>query len=107
MSNVTKLRVGQSLVSTVDSTKIVVIRTPDRELSLTCGGAEMVDAAAAGERSTEPVAEAETEPTAMGKRYVDAAETIEVLCTSAGQGRLAVDGVPLAMKSAKPLPASD
>jgi hypothetical protein len=103
----TKLRVGQSLASIVDGTKVVIIRTPDRELSLTCGGTEMQDAATIGERSSAPVAEADTEPTAMGKRYVDPSETLEVLCTSPGQGRLAVDGEPLVMKSAKPLPASD
>ncbi|WP_231611754.1 hypothetical protein [Rhodococcus sp. CX] len=43
----------------------------------------------------------------MGKRYVDEASGLEVLCTKAGQGRLALDGTALVLKAAKPLPSSD
>jgi hypothetical protein len=43
----------------------------------------------------------------LGKRYVDEAGTIEVLCTKPGDGALALDGQPLEVKSAKPLPSSD
>lgn len=32
---------------------------------------------------------------------------MEVLCTKPGQGTLALNGVPLPLKAAKPLPASD
>ncbi|KLL95143.1 hypothetical protein NJ76_29595 [Rhodococcus sp. IITR03] len=46
-------------------------------------------------------------PTALGKRYTDAEGTVELLCTTPGTGALAVDGVPLSLKTAKPLPASD
>ena len=42
----------------------------------------------------------------MGKRYVD--ETgAEVLVTKAGAGTLSIGDVPLSIKEAKPLPASD
>jgi len=44
---------------------------------------------------------------AMGKRYTNSDETIELLCTKAGQGVPAVDGELLVLKEAKPLPASD
>ena len=34
-------------------------------------------------------------------------ETLEILCTKAGDGSLGVDGELLSLKEAKPLPASD
>ena len=43
----------------------------------------------------------------IGKRYTDADSGIEVLGAKAGKGSLAYDGRPLALKEAKPLPASD
>ncbi len=43
----------------------------------------------------------------MGKRYVDEAGTIELLCVKPGKGTLALDGAALVLKEAKPLPASD
>jgi hypothetical protein len=45
--------------------------------------------------------------TLLGKRYINTADTIELLCTSSGAGELCCDGVPMTVKSAKPLPASD
>ena len=45
--------------------------------------------------------------TLIGKRYVNAAESVELLCTSSGAGALTCDGVPMSSKAAKPLPASD
>lgn len=42
----------------------------------------------------------------MGKRYVDDSAA-EVLVTKAGAGTLSVGATPLALKEAKPLPASD
>ena len=45
--------------------------------------------------------------TLMGKRYVDADNTYELLCVKPGKGSLSVDGVALVTKDAKPLPASD
>jgi hypothetical protein len=43
----------------------------------------------------------------LGKRYVDTGGTLELLCTKAGAGTLAVGGEALVLKSAKPLPSSD
>ena len=45
--------------------------------------------------------------TLLGKRYVDKDGTVELLCVKAGQGALAIDGVALQTKDAKPLPSSD
>ena len=43
----------------------------------------------------------------LGKRYVNTAGTVELLCISAGEGLPAVDGEVLHAKGATPLPASD
>jgi len=100
-----KFRTGQQLVSAVDSTAVIVIKAPAEECALTCGGVEMVPA---GEvvNAVEPDRSL-MGGTQIGKRYVDAADTLQVLCTKAGDGTLALDGEPLVIQAAKPLPASD
>jgi hypothetical protein len=100
-----KFRAGQQLVSAVDSTAVIVIKAPAAECTVTCGGVAMATAG-------EPVTHAEPDlalmgGTQIGKRYVDDADTIQLLCTKAGQGTLALDGNPLQILAAKPLPASD
>jgi len=98
------LRPGDQLASTVCTTRVVVVRAPTaRQPALTCGGAPMVPATTAPPapaRNAEPV-------TLLGKRYVDADGTLELLCTSAGAGELACAGAPMTLKAAKALPASD
>src|SRR3984957_20755065 len=88
-----KFRAGQQLVSAIDSTAVIVIKAPAAECTVTCGGVAMATAG-------EPVTAAEPDPaqlagTQIGKRYVDEADTIQLLCTKAGQGTLALDGNPL------------
>ena len=100
-----KFRAGQQLVSAVDSTAVIVIKAPAAECTVTCGGVAMATAGG-------PVTAAEPDPALMGgtqsgKRYVDDADTIQLLCTKAGGGTLALDGNPLQIQAAKPLPASD
>jgi hypothetical protein len=100
-----KFRAGQQLVSAVDSTAVIIIRAPAGECTLTCGGVAMAGA-------DEPVARADPDPllmggTQIGTRSVDEGDTIQVLCTKAGDGTLALDGKPLVIQAAKPLPASD
>lgn len=100
-----RLTVGQTLVSTVDQTTVIVVRAPEGQAALTCGGAEMVDAKAA-----RPVGDpdpAQQDGTLLGKRYADESLGLEVLCTKAGSGTLAYAGRPLPVKDAKALPASD
>ncbi|MBF6276793.1 MULTISPECIES: hypothetical protein [Nocardia] len=98
------LRPGEQLASTVCGTKVVVVRAPvDASPVLTCGGSPLVPAA-----SAPPAAPAAGEPvTLIGKRYVDAADSVELLCTSSGSGELRCDGTPMTIKAAKALPASD
>ena len=43
----------------------------------------------------------------IGKRYVNAEETIELLCVKAGEGSFGVDGQMLMGKETKRLPSSD
>ena len=78
---------------------------PDADVDVTCGGAPLVelDADAPG---GEPAADA-SEGTQIGKRYVNEAGDLELLCTKAGAGSLAAGGAPLGLKGAKPLPSSD
>ncbi|MYQ35425.1 hypothetical protein [Streptomyces sp. SID4956] len=101
-----KPRVGQTLASTVDATAVIVVRAPETDVSITCGGADMVDSKA-GPATAGTADPAQMEGTQLGKRYADDDLGIELLCTKAGQGTLAVDGRPLPIKGAKPLPASD
>jgi hypothetical protein len=100
-----KARVGQSFESTVDATTVLVIRAPETEIELTCGGAKMGEKGDVAERGTaDPAKQGGTQ---LGKRYADEEVGLELLCTKAGEGTLELDGTPLRLKTAKPLPASD
>jgi hypothetical protein len=85
--------------------RVVVIRAPgDARPLIACGGRPM-EPASAGPPPPAPAA-ADGGPV-LGKRYVDAAGTVELLCTSPGSGELSCDGVPMTIKAANALPASD
>ena len=43
----------------------------------------------------------------IGKRYVDGAGEVEVLCTKSGTSALSIGDEVLVVKDAKPLPSSD
>jgi hypothetical protein len=43
----------------------------------------------------------------IGKRFADPESGLELLVTKEGEGALAVDGIAIPLKEAKPLPASD
>lgn len=96
------MKPGTKLKSTVCDTEVMVIR--GSEGSLECGGAPMLADKPADLGSVDP---AFAEGTNMGKRYVDAAGTVELLCVKPGKGSLSLDGVALQLKDAKPLPSSD
>lgn len=96
------MKPGTRLKSAADDTEVMVIRCG--EGTIECGGAPMGE-----DKPAEP---APLNPdfsggTLMGKRYVDADGKFELLCVKPGKGSLAVDGVALVTKDAKPLPASD
>lgn len=101
-----ELRAGARLRSAVDTTEVIVVRAPEGDVDLGCGGHPMV---VVGE---EPPAGLRLDPdqagaTPLGKRFADEAVGVEVLCTKAGDGSLTLGGKALALKEAKPLPASD
>lgn len=100
-----KLSPGQSWASAVDEAVVIVVRAPDVDVSLTCGGVPMSSPAAPTEKV--PANADSIGETLLGKRYVDPSDSLELLCTKGGTGILAVGGQPLEIKSARPLPASD
>lgn len=97
------MKAGTKLKSAVDDTEVMVIKAPSAG-TLSCGGVAMTDEKRAEKAAIDP---AFAEGTKMGKRYTDTAGTMEVLCIKPGQGSLALDGVALQLKDAKPLPSSD
>jgi hypothetical protein len=97
------MKPGTRLKSAVDDTEVMVIKNSGGTI-ISCGGAPMSDTKAAAPGTLDPAFSGGTQ---VGKRYVDEAGTIELLCVKAGKGSLAVDGTALAIKDAKPLPSSD
>ena len=96
------MKPGTKLKSTVCDTEIMVIRGSGAVVE--CGGAPMAEERPAQRGNLKPDF---AQGTQIGKRYVDAAGTLELLCVKHGQGSLSIGGVPLQLKDAKPLPASD
>ena len=96
------MKPGTRLKSATCDTEVMVIRTAGGTIE--CGGAPMGEAKPAELAALNPDFAAGT---LMGKRYVDADGQYELLCVKPGKGSLAVDGVALVTKDAKPLPASD
>jgi hypothetical protein len=97
------LKVGARLRAQNSSCEVIVIRGSDDSGALLCAGVEMVAAGPAqgiDQLTDGPVI-------ALGKRYTDDDTGVEVLCTKAGIGPLALGGHELTVKAPKPLPASD
>jgi hypothetical protein len=101
-----KLTSGLRLKSAVCTTEVMVVVARDPDVVITCGGAPLVELGSAPPAGA-TIAEGAAGGTQLGKRYVDSAQTLEVLCTKPGAGSLAVGGEPLTLKGAKPLPSSD
>jgi hypothetical protein len=101
-----RLKTGTRIRSAVCTTEAMVIAAPDADVEITCGGVSMIDIGA------EPPAGVTMSPdaakgTALGKRYVNEAGDLELLCTKPGEGSLGAAGALLTIKEAKPLPSSD
>jgi hypothetical protein len=102
-----KLKPGTRLRSQVDGTEVIVVRSPTDDLAVACGGQPMIDVAATPDPGLTPAADP-TAGTQLGKRYtLDADTPIELLVTKPGKYPLSINNTPLALKEAKPLPASD
>jgi len=99
------IKPGTRLKSVVCDTEAMVIKYSG-DAGISCGGEIMVDAKVeASEKGT--INEAFSAGSLVGKRYVDADDSIELLCVKPGAGSLSVGDTPLVEKSAKSLPSSD
>jgi hypothetical protein len=99
------LRPGLRVYSAISEVELVVVTKPSREAVLTCAGVPMV-ADRPGAQAEESASMSDVGPR-LGKRYWDESSGLEVLCTRAGRGALAFDGVELVARSARALPSSD
>ena len=96
------MKPGTKLKSAVCDTEVMVIKGTDAEVE--CGGAPMAAEKPAEAGTLNPDFAGGTQ---MGKRYVDADGTVELLCVKPGKGSLSIGGVALTTKEAKTLPSSD
>lgn len=100
------LKAGTRAKCAVCDTEVMVVRSAPTGMQVTCGGVELIPMD--GAKSPGAHAEAAAGQAALvGKRYMNAADTVELLCTKGGKGLLAIGGEPLAVKQTKPLPSSD
>ena len=97
---------GTRFFSAVCSTELIAVKASGEPVLLTIGGAPPVTSSSERDGDAAP-AGGHDGGTAMGKRYVDDDDTIELLCTKPGPGVPALDGTLLQLKEAKQLPASD
>jgi hypothetical protein len=100
----TALKPGGRFKSAVSDAQVMVVKAPAGEHELACGGADMLAANAEGSGS---LAADDAGDVLIGKRYVNADESLELLCTKGGKGTLVFNGTPLEIKQAKQLPSSD
>lgn len=99
------LKAGSRLKSAVCDTQLMVIAAPPGDVALTCGGAPLLEMTASATRGA--IHPDHKNGTQIGKRYVNADGSLELLCTKPGEGSLAAGGEPLKLKEAKALPSSD
>ncbi|MDQ1374733.1 MAG: hypothetical protein QOJ09_2071 [Actinomycetota bacterium] len=102
----TEMKAGSRWRSAVSTTEVIVVKAPTGDVQLECGGHPMVPL------DEDPPVGLDVDPafadtTKMGKRFADPESGIEVLATKGGDGTLAVNGVAIPLKDAKPLPSSD
>jgi hypothetical protein len=102
------MKTGQQLRSVVCSGKVIVLRAPkDEAVVLSCGGMPMVDATSDAAEDKQPADPALLGGSVMGKRYIDPESGIQLLCVTAAEGTLTVNGHALEIEVAKQLPSSD
>jgi hypothetical protein len=96
------IKPGIKLKSAVCDTEVMVIRASN--VVVECGGVPMAEDRPADRPALDPAFAAGTK---IGKRYVNGAGSVELLCVKAGKGSLSIGGEALKTKDSKPLPASD
>jgi len=95
------LKPGLRLKSAVCEAEIMIIKVSEGD-DLTCGGVTMAEAPDKGIGEPEKM-----NGCLIGKRYVNEAETVEVLCVKSGDGSIYYNGLELMTKDTKKLPSSD
>ncbi len=99
------VKTGTRLRSQVCDTQVIVIKTGDGLDDLRAGGIPMRPLGT--QADTEHVLNPDfAGGNVLGKRYVNESG-VEVLVTKAGAGTLSIGDLPMTIKEAKPLPASD
>jgi hypothetical protein len=101
-----EMKPGLKLFSAVCTTEVVVVRAAPGSLDLRCGGEPLAIEATSPQPGAAPATGFDA-GTLLGKRYADDEVTLELLCTKAGAGSLAIGDTVLEVKGAKPLPSSD
>jgi len=97
------LKPGSRLKSVVCEAEVMVVKCAS-DADLTCGGSVMT---ADGTQSPEAANADQMHGCVIGKRYVNQAESIEVLCVKSGDGSLYFDAEELMTKDTKKLPSTD
>lgn len=107
MEKTVELRPGTRLKSAVDATEVIVVKPPnDSAAKIRCGGTEMILATdTSTPRGT--IDPAAAGGSLLGKRYIDEATDLELLCTRPGDGTLTVEARDLQIKAAIALPTTD
>ncbi|MEM7219392.1 MAG: hypothetical protein AAF515_13585 [Pseudomonadota bacterium] len=99
------IKPGLRLKSAVCNGEAMVV-IGESDMEITCGGVPMLgpDDAAPAEATANPD---HMYDCLIGKRYVNAEGTLELLCVKAGDGSFGLDGQMLMGKETKKLPSSD
>jgi hypothetical protein len=100
-----EIKAGTRLKSATDSTEVMVVKAPGTDVDLRCGGHPLLAMDAEGGGAA--IESGFEEGTLVGKRYEDAAASLEILCTKGGPASLSLGADLLTPKGAKALPASD
>lgn len=101
----TSVKAGSRLYCAASTSEFIVVRAAGEHAAITIGGHPAVQGAHPDELlATVPGHDSGAE---LGKRYVDAGGSFELLCTKPGAGIPAIEGELLGLKAAKALPASD
>ena len=100
------LKAGTRIRSAVCATEVMVIAAPGGDVAVSCGGTIMVPSADSPAEGGS-VDSSYADGSLLGKRYVNEAGDLELLCVKPGDGSLAIGDEKLVLKEAKPLPSSD
>jgi hypothetical protein len=95
------LKPGTRIKSAVCEAEFMIIKAGDSD-ELTCGGVALDESSDRIEGTSDRM-----NGCVIGKRYINASESIEVLCVKTGEGSLYCNDEELMTKDTKKLPSSD